>query len=86
MVMELWVGIVLMFGSAESQFKNSIHSISSPPFASVKLCQKSLEEQGMEIYFTRFAPQGWVLGNLFCVPLLQDYQIDLGKSVSNFHK
>ena len=84
MVMELWVGIVLMFGSAESQFKNSIHSISSPPFASVKLCQKSLEEQGMEIYFTRFAPQGWVLGNLFCIPLLEDYQINLGESVSNF--
>ena len=84
MVMELYVGIVLMFGSAESQFKNSIHSISSPPFASVKLCQKSLEEQGMEIYFTRFAPQGWVLGNLFCIPLLENYEINLGKSVSNF--
>ncbi len=82
MVMELWVGIVLMFGSTDSQFKNSIHSISSPPFANVKLCQKSIESQGMEIYFKRFAPQGWVLGNLFCIPLLKNYEVDLGKSVS----
>lgn len=84
MVMELWVGIVLMFGSAESQFKNSIHSISSPPFATVKLCEKSLQDEGLEIYFTRFAPQGWVLNNLFCVPLLKNYEIKLGDSVSNF--
>ena len=77
MVMELWVGIILMFDSPESQYANSIHSISSPPFATIQLCQKSLRKEGMEIYFKRLAPQGWVLRSLYCIPLLEDFEIDL---------
>ena len=81
MVMELWVGIILMFGSPESEYANSIHSISSPPFATIQLCQKSLHKEGMEIYFKRLAPQGWVLRSLYCIPLLEDFEIPLtGKS------
>ena len=79
-MIELWMAVLLMIGGPTAD-EAYLHTISGPPVDAKEKCEKEASANGLRFYYQYKAPQGWKLLGVFCVPLLEAYEIKLGKEI-----